>query len=319
MVQLCQDRGRIIILKKASFTIPEGLIEKGRITDTPALTAILRQLRKEHNWKKDYVNLCLGPQAFHLARLNLPPMRAKDLNSAMRWEMEKRFPLTAENAVFSFCPATGSSDNRSKDREYLLVAADKNIASEYTITTQNAGFKPVSLEISPFSLLRIPAFLYLDKDIQPKEHALILDIGYLNTTALITGEGKFCFYRNLRIGAKHFLQQDKNKRDTIYYKPDSEAFLNTARLLTARLNQSVDYWLEQADQTGNYPSSLLLSGGGIFIPGLPAFISKTLNIKPSLYSSVFSGGDFAKQETKLTARQNLIFTTAIGLALKGWK
>jgi len=283
LVQLVQNRGNISLYQRISQPTPRGLIDKGKIKDINAMADLLRQLRGKQGWRTNKVNLCLSPQCFYFSRLTLPPMKASDLKNAMRLEVEKRFSLLPENAVYSFTAARLNLYDKEYEHEYLLVAAAKETANAYTEAAHKAGFKPLALEISPFSLLRVAHFSGASDD-DNKGTTLILDLGHHDSTLLLLHNGEFCFYRNLRIGINNFIQSEKENGRYTLFPPDNKGFLNAAGLLTTRLNQSVDYWLEQSEITIEYPRTLQLCGGGVFLKGLPSFLGNRLKLKPKLYT-----------------------------------
>lgn len=311
---------------------PVGAIEEGKIVKPDQLIEQLKLLKQNIRWHKNKVNLCLGSQAFFMRRVQLPPMTEAEIQKALRWEVEKHFPLTAKEAVFDYCQVDSCRDIKLSAREYLLAAVPKETANAYTAALESAGFKTVSLEIQPLSLLRS----LVNRKTAGREHkskqgtacCVLLEAGFRDSTLLIVRDEEYQLYRSLKIGIDHFCQAALNTNSTDYLKAhrqvyakgtlDERGLTKTADQLASKILQSLTYWEEQSSLSEPEVQSLEICGGGAFIPGLASHLGQKLSIRPRLYNPLSSFTGTKLSEHPEQYREEALYTAAHGLALRGW-
>ncbi len=311
---------------------PDDSIKDGKILEPERLIKQLQQLKQNIRWYKNRVNLCLGPQTFYMRRVQLPPMTEPEISKAMRLEVEKHFPLTAEEAVFDYCPVNCNPGSRPKAREYLLAAAKNNIADSYTAVAESAGFNTAALEIMPLSLLRslLSKRTSGRSNISNQGPALrvLLDAGFNDSALLITRGEEYQLYRNLKIGLGNFYQAALQANNGNHSKMHRQVYTRvtlaernlekTADLFASKIVQSLTYWGEQSSLSEPEVQSFEICGGGAFIPGLATYLGSRLDIKPSLFNPLpfFTGTSFIDNPEQY--REESFYTAAFGLALRGW-
>jgi type IV pilus assembly protein PilM len=329
IVQLQQRAGRLSFFACKSSPTPAGTITGGRVSDPEKLSYKLGQLKQKLDLKDNRVNLCLGPDAHYLRIIELPPLSKKDLQKTLPWELEKHFPLKAAKAVYDCCPLNTGEAASDGSINYIFTAAETESANMLTGVAEKAGFKPISLEVSPLSLLRAEALKQngsLSKnDLSSKA---LLDIGYRSSTLLLTGSGELKYCRHLRVGIFDFLKEVSIVNDINIPEAQRSIFqtrkLNTgtpikiAELLLEQINSSIGYYLDQSVSDGIEPNSLIVSGGGAAIPGLISYLQSKLLITVEQHK-LKSLTDSRSGASTLAPQINpALYATALGLALRGW-
>jgi len=330
MIQLKNSRGRLELLSRAIIPTPVAAIEDGKITDPRQLIGALSQLKQKYRWHSNRINLCLGSQAFYIRRVKLPPLSDNETAKAMRWEIERHFPLTAEEAVLDYCPL--NNNPHPSAREYLLAAAPKETADSYADLVESAGFRLQALEILPLSLLR--SYLNSEKTNHSKTDSknapcrVLLDFGFKDSSILITRGSEYQLYRSLKTGIDHFCRtaikggcKDFQAAQRKIYARGTLAekgLMEVADQLTSKIIQSFNYYTEDSSPSELVLHSLDICGGGAFIPGLATYLEQKTAIRPSLYNplSSFTGSSLSRQPE--TFREEAFFPAAHGLALRGW-
>jgi len=329
IVQLQQRAGILSPITCNSSPTPAETISGGRISDPEKLSYKLGQLKQRLDLKDNRVNLCLGPEAHYLRIIALPALSKKDLQKTLPWELEKHFPLKSANAVYDCCPLNLSEAASNGNISYIFTAAETEIANKLTGVAEKAGFKPLSLEVSPLSLLRLEALNQngsLSKnDLSSKA---LLDLGYRSSTLLLTGSGELTYCRHLRVGIFDFLKEVSFVNDINLAEAQRLIFqgqdINTgppnksAELLLEQINSSIGHYLDQSGSGGIEPNSLIVSGGGAAIPGLISYLQSKLSVTVELQQlpplTVFRSGTIASAAQVNPA----LYATAFGLALRGW-
>ncbi len=334
VLQLKHSGGQVSIHEKVIFTTPPGAFINGKPANWEKLTEQLKRVRKQFNWSGLKVNLCLNNRASYMRTVIMPPLRKNQLIKAMHREAEKHFPLNIEEAVVSFVSTgPGRAGNGQPVREYLLAAVEKKVADAYCNLLAEAGFIPVGIETAPPALLRSLEHSISNKNPRispaPEQIRLLLDIGYRSAILIHLSNNYYRFHRILDIGLNHFVQalqvtqnsktSGPSERD-IFSKTSLEekGLLEPAGKLARSIAQSLEYWFEKEGLTeADYPP-LEVSGGGIFIPGLPVYLKSELAMNLILHNSLRTIKGTLNPKTRLRNQEGAFFNFAHGLALRGW-
>ncbi len=327
MLQLRRSGGGEAVHCLAAAPAPAGALKNGRISSPGLLAERLKQLRLKHPWHKNRVNICLGLQSFYLRRVKLPAMKEAERARAMRWEVEKHFPVSAEDAVFDYCPLE-SEVSGALNGEYLLAAAAKDTADSYTETVASAGFIPAALEIEPISLLRALNSAAYKTGRPLSLFRVLLNIGFERSALLVSCGGEYQFHRLLNTGLKHFYRSAAEKHGCSFNrahrlvfsgKPLAERGLfPAAEQLAGQAAQSISYWFDQAGIPDVELHEFNLCGGGAFIPGLAAFLKNSFPVKPGIYDPLTGLNINRPAEPGGQTQRGALFAGAYGLALRGW-
>lgn len=329
IVQLQQQAGNLSFVNRVLTPTPEGAISEGRICDPEKLSYKLGQLKKKLPLKSNMANLSLGPEAHYLRLIELPPLSKKDLRKTLPWEIEKHFPLKAGNAVYDCCPLAGDGATSNGSIRYILAAAEAETANVLTGVAERAGFRPLSLEVSPLSLLRVEALYQNGNPVgNGNSGKALLDIGYRSSTLLLAVNKTLQYCRILRIGVFDFQKEasfasdiNLNEAQRIIFQQDTLAAgstIKSAELLAEQITRSISYYLDQSGSGRAEPQLLAVSGGGAAIPGLINFLQSKLSIKVVQQQLPSLTGNKANCSAKAPTATPAIYATAYGLALRGW-
>ena len=328
LLQLQQKASNLTVLCRAVIPTPVGAFSEGRISDPEKLTFKLEQLKNKMKLKGNLVNLCLGPEAHYLRLIELPSLSKKDLRKMLPWEIEKHFHLKAGKAVYDCCPLAKAKASGNGSIKYLLTAAEAETAAGLTGTAEKAGFKPLSLEVTAVSLLRLEALGQTGNLKDANSSTVLLNIGYRSSTLLLTGKGMLQYCRHLRIGVLDFIKEvslvsDRNSSEAqrFIFQNDALAAVSTlksAELLAEQINGSISYYLDQSGAAGAEPHLLAVSGGGASILGLLDYLQNRLSIKVELQQLPAFSGRGTGSRAKEPHLNPAIYATACGLALRGW-
>jgi len=328
MVQLQQKAGNLFLLSHAVMPTPTGTFFAGRVSDPEKLAFKIGQLKKNQNLKGNLVNLGLGPDAHYLRLVELPPLSKRDLQKTLPWEIEKHFPLKAGEAVYDCCPLAESKVPGNGSSKYILAAAESRSAAALSATAKKAGFKLLSLEVTPLSLLRSEALVQSNKPERTGTYRVLLDIGYSSASLLLTGKGMLQYCRHLRIGVVDFIKEVAHARGISltealryifsYKSQEAGNAMKSAELLAELTAGSIGYHLDQAGSGGTEPNLLVVSGGGAAIPGLLNFLQKKISIKVEPQQLPVFSDSRRNTAVRMPPVNTSIYATAFGLALRGW-
>lgn len=330
MLQLKQQRGRCFVHDQCHFPTPLKAAQGKHVIEPQQLLEQLRQAKHKHQWRGNRACLSMDNRTCYTRTVSLPPLKTRDLKAAVLWEAGNLFSFEIEEAVVSWMwIGTESNRGRRIDR-YLIAAARKETADFYTGLVQKAGFNPVSLEMPLTALLRSINFRQPLSNTETGKHALFIDCGCNSTLLMLASVGRYCFHRVLNLGAGHFYRAIASDRKgdlkaalrLVYSRGTlaEKGLLAEASRLARGISETLAYWSDLSQNEPVNPAVLDVSGGGILIPGLTAYLHQELGLKSRLYNPVH---DLAPaRNEQLTGSKNgyqdTIFSAAHGLALRGW-
>jgi type IV pilus assembly protein PilM len=93
-------------------TIPKNVVEEGYIKDKMALTAILSDLQKKHNFR--YVVASLPEEKSYLFKTSIPFMPERDIRNALQFKIEENVPIAMADAIFDYTVIKKTRQNKAR-------------------------------------------------------------------------------------------------------------------------------------------------------------------------------------------------------------
>lgn len=255
--------------------------------------------------------------------INLPEMPKKELEAAVEWEAKKFVPMPLEEMILDWkqlenSEAEAVSEPRQemvtaqndKDQEnkgkieakkekamrILLTAAPQKLVTKYMEIFQKAGLEIVSLETEAFALERS----LVGHDPSP---VMIVDIGASTTSIIITRSSVPIINRSIDLGGESIT---KTIADSLNILPDrAEQFkrdygLSLSQEETSQVPKRIEFMISSivneiryvlnlySSQNEGTVEKIVLAGGSSWLPNLPQYLNKILNLK------VFIGDPWAR-------------------------
>lgn len=328
LIQLKSKRGQLTVHCQAAALTPPGTFRKGRIYETRPLIKLLRQICNQYPWYQNNAVLSFNYPAYYWRLIQLPPLKKTAQAKAMRWAVEKYFPLNFQDAVYDFHAVNPLPAEQNGSQTYLLIAASRTDCNRYTDTVYRAGFYPAALEIVPVALLRSQYCSYAVHPEITNALCMLLDIGTYSSSLLITRNGIYQFLRILKIGTAHFCHSVNHSFSTQIQHTNRIVFgsgslaergiRSTAQQLVDYAAQSLAYWHDRAGSDPDQPVRIKLCGGGALIPGLLDSFRQQLNCS-SIPDKSFTDTNKPHPVSHATKnRLEPLFATAYGLAVRNW-
>jgi Tfp pilus assembly protein PilN len=111
----------------------------------------ISRFMKQNAVGKENVWVGLPQNDFLLRFITLPSSAEENLREVLRYEIEKYIPFPEEDVHFDF--VTLEKDAESKTLRLLLLVIEKRVLETYLSILNNAGIKPLGVEITSISLL----------------------------------------------------------------------------------------------------------------------------------------------------------------------
>jgi len=192
--------------------VPPDAIVDGAIIDAGAVADAIRRVFDENKaFKAKEVCASLSGNAVIVKKITLPVMTASELNDSIAWEAEQYIPFDIQD-VFLDAEIVGTPSG-SGQMDVVLVAAKKDLITEYTSVIIEAGLEPVVCDVDSFALENMFAVNY--EMPQGKTIALV-NVGAAKTNINILARGASVFTRDLSIGGNAVSEELQNELDVPY-------------------------------------------------------------------------------------------------------
>lgn len=179
--ELVPGRRRATLRRYASVDLPPGVVRGGVVVDGEALTEALRTLWSRGKFGTKAVRIGIANAGVLVRQLDLDWMPPADFRRALRYQVQDALPIAVDDANLDYHlldeldldPAEGEVESRRVAR-ILLVAAARDMVDAFVDAANNAGLRPLGVDLVPFALVRSRQGHGLDLD---AESEAIVDIG----------------------------------------------------------------------------------------------------------------------------------------------
>ncbi len=324
VAQVKSKRGQPTVVNFGGVTLPEGAVREGEVVDTDTVASAIRQLWSDAGLREKRVNIGVSNQRVVVRQIDLPYMEEAELRSALQFQVQEYIPIPVEDAELDFQKLDEfTGEGGARMLRILLVAAHKDMVANHVQAPQEAGLRPVGVDLNAFAVLR--ALAPDPESVHGSE--MVVDAGAGVTNIIVHEQGLPRFVRILVLGGGDITEAVATAQNVTYEEAEArkmrvdEDDAETARIVEQRAEQfvdevrgSLDYYLAQSGSA--QVSRVLLSGGGSKLAGLEDRLADALRL-PVERGHPF---DHLPVEGTVYGPEQLrevepMLTTAIGLAL----
>ncbi len=323
--------------------VPDGAIQKGRITDHEKLVSILRQLHKKTG--VPFVHASLPEEHAYLFQIKVDKdIEKEELFTAIEFNLRENVPIPPEQAVFSYeiVPYSDAKETylfgNKDDEEIEEIIDDKislsvsvypiEIVDQYLKAFEDAGMKVLSFEVEAQAVARAVT-PENDNDVH-----MVLDIGTSKIGLAIINQGILVFTSTLEIGGEDFKEaikkslgvsdeeanEIKNEKGFVQSPGNKEVFsalFSSMSVLKDEVNKHFTFWnSEQGEKGSGKIEHIYLCGGNANIKGLPEYLEANIGVSTMLANVWINAVPFDEHIPKIPRKHSLEYATAIGLALR---
>ena len=253
------------------ISIAPGAIEEGNINDPENVADSIRQLFKANNIKEKNVAVSIGGYSVIVKKIDVQTATEEQLQETIHLEAEQYIPFDISEVNIDY-QILGETENDSNQMSVILVAAKKEMISEYINLVQMAGLNPCIIDVDAFALQNIFEANYDLTD----ENVVLIDIGANKTSLNILKSHSSVFMRDVSMGCSQINQKIISLIDCSYAEAEQLKLSKQAdKISTDDLKQIVssvvsEWSIEIRRALDFYYSanpdeqikSIMLSGGG---------------------------------------------------------
>ncbi len=291
LMQLEQTRsGEHRLVAFGMTELPPEAIVDGAVMNTNVIVDAIRDLIQKHRIKTKHAVVSVSGNAVIIKRINLPQMTIDELEESIQWEAEQYIPFDINDVNIDVQILEGASESAGQ-MEVLLVAARKELVNEYQSLIQQAGLRPVVVDVDAFAIANMFEANYE----VPEESIALINIGASTVNIHVLRGGVSAFTRDIGMGGRQFTEEiqrmlnisyeeaeamkvggDERDADAVVPEEIEKVLSSVGENLATEIQRSLDFYLSTSADTGL--SRLYLSGGGARTPGLARAITNQTNL-----------------------------------------
>jgi len=181
--------------------VPQTIVD-GTIMDQAAVTEAIRQLWARLKLKTKDVAIAIAGHSVIIKKISVPQQSADQLAANIRNEAEHHIPFGRDDVEIDYHVTNPA--NSSGQTELLLVAAKKEVVSDYVQVVRDASLIPHVVDVAAFASQNgFEANYTLD----PRETVVLINIGAAISNINIVRSGVSLFTRDVTIGGNAFTEE----------------------------------------------------------------------------------------------------------------
>lgn len=269
-----------------------GIVAQGAVNiasdseaDLVKITTNIKRLFKEAQIGSKQVVVALPESQVFTRLVKFPPLSDTEVASAIRWEAEQYIPIPLIEAQIQHFIVERREISGVGAVEVLLVAAPKKLVEKYVKIITLCGLEPIAVETETLALVR---------SLAPSDQtAFVIDFGASSTDIAIAKNANLVFSRSIPTAGEALtravatnlsvpaIQAEEYKKSYGLSKEQLEGKVRAAldplfRIVADEMKKAVQFY--QADQAGDAPKIVILSGGTSALPDAVSTFSKLLGL-----------------------------------------
>jgi type IV pilus assembly protein PilM len=280
------------IVTVGSSVLPEGAVEDGTINDAEVVSKAITELFSNLRIKNKKVGFSISGYSVIVKKVNLAVMDDAQLEEHIMAEAEQYIPFDIEDVYLDF-QDLNTSGGKGERTDVMLVAAKREIVDDYLELLQSIGLIPVVVDVDGFALENTYEFNY-----EKSENVALVDIGASKMNINILSRGISVVARDIIVGSRQLTEQLQNAFDIDMEEAEGiklgsiaagdrqaeieEIYSSICTQWALEMKKAID--LYHANNPDHPISSIILSGGGAKVAGLPDFLSQATNLPVKLFN-----------------------------------
>ena len=182
--------------------VPQTIVD-GTIMDQGAVADAIRALwQRPCGLKQKEVAIAIAGHSVIIKKISVPMMRPEELAQNIRSEAEHHIPFGRDDVEIDY--HVTQAQTTSGQTELLLVAAKKEVVSDYVQVVRDAGLIPQVVDVAAFASQN---GFEVNYPLDPRETVVLITIGAAISNINIVKAGVSLFTRDVTIGGNAFTEE----------------------------------------------------------------------------------------------------------------
>ncbi len=295
------------------------------------LTQVLSSIQKQYGFC--LVNVSIPEAESFFFRIRLPKIPENEIRGAIELQLEEYIPYQANDVEFDY-EVLKTDPHPGGYIDVNVAVLPKKVVGEYLDNFRKAGFIPSSLSIEAEATARAAIPARVDTPI------MIVNIGRLHTSLSIVKDQAVMVSYTFKFGGENMirglqetcsvstgeaerLKNEKGLTDTVENRDVFGCLLPMISIVRDEIRSHRRFWLQHRQDfmiSGDEDiSRVIICGSQAGIPGLISYLSMALSLPAELANPWVNALNFESYIPPISYKDSLEYTTAIGLALAGFK
>lgn len=291
--QLKQGKRNYQLVNFGLALLPPETIVDGALIATDTIVDTLRELFEAHRVRGKEVAISVSGHSVIIRKIALPQMTQDELQESIQWEAEQYIPFDM-NDVYLDVEILSPQSAANNMMEVLLVAAKKDMVSDYLEVVQEAGLTPRVVDVDCFA---VQNQFEMNYELPLTETIVLINIGSSVSNINVISRGVTTFTRDISpLGGNIYTEEIQKQLDVSYEEAeilkaggelgaDADAVVpqEVERVIhmvsegvASEIQRSLDFYM--ATSADNNLSRIYLSGGTAKIPSLYRTIEQKLGV-----------------------------------------
>ncbi len=212
MIQLKESKRGYSLHNLGVAPVPPEAIVDGALMNAPAIVDAIQELMAAQGIKRGReVATSISGHSVIIKKIGMPPMTREDLEDSMQWEAEQYIPFDMSEVNIDVDILR--QENESGQMDVLLVAAKKDMISDYTSVISEAGLTPQVVDVDAFAVQNAFETSYgLPED----DTIVLINIGASVININVISSGVSVFTRDVAMGGNQFTEDIQKQLNVSY-------------------------------------------------------------------------------------------------------
>jgi len=180
--------------------LPSQTIVDGAIMNQGAVVDAIRTLKNLLRWKGRDVATAVSGHSVIIKKIKMPEMTKEELEEHIPWEAEHHIPFSKDDVEMDHQILGGDGGQM----EIVLVAAKKDVISDYSMAIREAKLQPTVLDVTAFTIQNAFEVNY---ELDPATTVALINVGATMATINILSNGTSAFTRDVAGGGNDFTEE----------------------------------------------------------------------------------------------------------------
>lgn len=325
-VYLEKKRNKFRLVSCGRKIMPRGVVQSEQIINSKKLAEEIKTLLASAQPKpiktKNVIFSIPETKAF-IRTIEIPKMTVEEAREAVKWETEANIPISVDKVYLDWQVI----NSKGEKEEILVVAVPKNIVDSYYEAVTLAGLVPLAVEVDVMATIRS-----LTGKMENNQPVLIADVGADNTSLAICQNQVPYFTSSIPLSGNTFTEAIQKEIGVSWEKAEEikfnfglgkmenedvlrKIFNPLIENLASEIEKSISFFAESINISEKV-EKVILSGGGAMLHDFSGYLNSRLKME-IISGDPLSQIDISNFPYKISSRDLLSYSTAIGLALRG--
>jgi len=210
-----KKRGKHYLKKFGFIPIPVNTVVDGSIMNTYEMNDAIKTLLARERLKDKFCSIGIAGHGIINRIINVPKVGANEFYNAIKVEAEAHIPHDINEIYFDGIKTDIVEDGRDR---VILVAARKDLVGDFIQVVNDAGVRPMSVEIDATALSNV---FYINYPEEKENTVAILNVGASKINVVILSNGYVRFFRDILTGGNYITEEITRRLKVSFQQAES--------------------------------------------------------------------------------------------------